>query len=260
MYRFFVSKNQMLQAPVVIEGEDYNHIHSVLRLKRGEEVLLCAEDDKEYLCSIEGYNEEQQQVLLRVVDIFGNNRELPARMVLFQGLPKGDKMEWIIQKAVELGVSEIVPVSMKRCVVKLDEKKAGKKVERYNSIALSAAKQSKRGKIPTVTSVMSMKEAMAYGKELEMVLVPYELAGGMEISKKRLHEAAGKSSIGIFIGPEGGFDPEEVTMIESLGGYQISLGHRILRTETAGMVVLSLLMFDMENDENDGGKIDGSLL
>lgn len=258
MYRFFVTKEQMLQSPVIIEGEDFNHIHHVLRLKKGEEVLLCAEDEKEYLCQIDGYREEK--VLLSVVDVFGNNRELPAKLVLFQGIPKGDKLEFIIQKAVELGVSEIVPVSMKRCVVKLDEKKAAKKVERYNSIALSAAKQSKRGKIPTVTSVMSMKDAYEYAKALETVLVPYELAGGMDISKKRIKNAAKTNAIGIFIGPEGGFDPEEVAMLEALGGQQISLGHRILRTETAGMVVLSLLMFEMENDENDGGRIDGSIL
>lgn len=260
MYRFFVTEEQMLQSPVVIEGEDYNHIHHVLRLKMGEEVLLCAEDDKEYLCRIEAYQEDDKQVLLSVEDVFGNNRELPARIVLFQGLPKGDKLELIIQKAVELGVSEIVPVSMKRCVVKLDEKKAEKKVERYNSIALSAAKQSKRGKIPVVTSVMSMKEACRYAGDLENLLVPYELAGGMALSKQRIRAASMASSIGIFIGPEGGFDPEEVGLLESLGGQQISLGHRILRTETAGMVVLSLLMFEMENDDNDGGKINGSIL
>lgn len=249
MYRFFVTQNQILQSPVVIQGDDYKHIHSVLRLKKGEEVLLCAEDEKEYLCSIEVYDEECQQVLLHIVDIFGNNRELPSKMVLFQGLPKGDKMELVIQKAVELGVSEIVPVAMKRCVVKLDEKKAAKKIERYQNVALSAAKQSKRGKIPDVTPVMSFHEACEYCKSLETVLIPYELANGMEQSKRCVRDAAKTSSIGIFIGPEGGFAPEEIEQLKELGGQIITLGHRILRTETAGMVVLSLLMFEMESDK-----------
>ncbi len=249
MHRFFVTPEQMLQSPVTIEGEDYNHIHNVLRLKKGEEVLLCAEDEKEYLCGLSGYNEEKGQVYLDILDVFGNNRELPGKIVLFQGLPKGDKMELIIQKAVELGIYEIVPVSMKRSVVKLEDKKAQKKVERYNNIALSAAKQSKRGKIPKVTEVMTMQDAVAYGKTLETVLVPYELAEGMEVSRQRIAKAAGSGSIGVFIGPEGGFDPCEIQMLEAIGGLQVSLGHRILRTETAGMVVLSLLMFQMEQDD-----------
>lgn len=248
MYRFFVKQEQMQESPVKIK-EDYNHMHNVLRLKKGEKVLLCAEDEKEYLCCISGYDEEKEQVYLDVLDVFGNNRELPGKIVLFQGLPKGDKMELIIQKAVELGVSEIVPVSMRRSVVKLDDKKAQKKEERYNHIALSAAKQSKRGIIPVVSRVMSMKEAVDYGKTFEMVLVPYELANGMDVSKQRIKKAGKSSSVGIFIGPEGGFDPCEIQMLEEIGGAQISLGHRILRTETAGMVVLSLLMFEMENDE-----------
>ncbi len=254
MYRFFVNKNQILQSPVVIEGEDYKHMHSVLRLKKGEEVLLCAEDEKEYLCRIESYNEEYQQVFLQIVDVFGNNRELPSKLVLFQGLPKGDKMELIIQKAVELGVSEIVPVAMKRCVVKLDEKKAVKKIERYNNIALSAAKQSKRGKIPEVTAVMSFHEACEYCKSLKTVLIPYELANGMKQSKQHIKDAVKSSSVGIFIGPEGGFEPEEIEELKKMDGQILSLGHRILRTETAGMVVLSLLMFEMESDEEDSGE------
>lgn len=249
MYRFFVKESQLQESPIRITGEDYNHMHNVLRIKKGEEVLLCAENEREYLCHVEGYNEPEQQVLLNIVDVFGNHRELPAKMILFQGLPKGDKLEWIIQKAVELGVSEIVPVSMKRCVVKLDEKKAAKKVERYNSIALSAAKQSKRGKIPQVLPVMSMKQACEYASLLESVLVPYELEQGMEKSKVRIKESALAKSVGIFIGPEGGFSKEEIAMIEEIGGLPISLGHRILRTETAGMVVLSLLMFEMDQDE-----------
>lgn len=249
MYRFFVNANQWNEGKCpYVEGDDYNHIHNVLRMKTGEEILICDEGDKEYQCRITGYDEQARRVDLEIVDIFGNARELPARIVLFQGYPKGDKLETIIQKAVELGVSEVVPVSMKRSVVKLDEKKATKKVERMNAIALAAAKQSKRGRIPEVTNVMSLREACEYARDLEYVLLPYENADGMTGSKKCIHDAKGKKSIGIFIGPEGGFDDNEVALIESVGGNTISLGHRILRTETAALTIMSLLMFELEED------------
>lgn len=246
MYRFFVSPEQLLQEPIRISGEDYNHIHNVLRMKTGEEVLVTDQGEKEYLCEIVDYDTDAQEVQLRVVDVFGNNRELPAKIVLFQGYPKGDKMEQIVQKAVELGAAEIVPVMMKRCVVKLDDKKAAKKIERLNGVALSAAKQSKRGRIPEVKPAMNMEQAIQYAKSLDSILVPYESAEGMEYSKKVIHESTDGRSIGIFIGPEGGFEPSEIEQIEAVGGKVISLGHRILRTETAGMVVLSLLMFGLE--------------
>lgn len=246
MYRFFVSPEQLLQEPIRISGEDYNHIHNVLRMKTGEEVLVTDQGEKEYLCEIADYDADAQAVLLRVVDVFGNNRELPARIVLFQGYPKGDKMEQIVQKAVELGVAEIVPVMMKRCVVKLDEKKAAKKIERLNGVALSAAKQSKRGRIPEVKPAMNVEQAIQYAQSLDSIIVPYESAEGMEYSKKVIDEITDGRSIGIFIGPEGGFEPSEIEKIEAVGGKVISLGHRILRTETAGMVVLSLLMFGLE--------------
>lgn len=246
MYRFFVSPEQLLQEPIRISGEDYNHIHNVLRMKTGEEVLVTDQGEKEYLCEIADYDADTQEVLLRVVDVFGNNRELPAKIVLFQGYPKGDKMEQIVQKAVELGAAEIVPVMMKRCVVKLDEKKAAKKIERLNGVALSAAKQSKRGRIPEVKPTMNVEQAIQYAESLDNIIVPYESAEGMEYSKKVIDEITDGRSIGIFIGPEGGFEPSEIEKIEAVGGKVISLGHRILRTETAGMVVLSLLMFGLE--------------
>lgn len=254
MYRFFVSREQLDADRIVIGGTDYNHIHNVLRMRTGEEVLLCDGEDKEYLCVISGYDTEQEQVLLQVVDVFGNARELPARITLFQGYPKGDKFDMIVQKAVELGVSEIVPVMMKRCVVKLDEKKAVKKVDRLNTIALSAAKQSKRGRIPEVKPIMTLQEAVRYAKQMDYIILPYEQAEGMEYSKQVIREAKNKKSIAVFIGPEGGFEPSETESIEREGGKIISLGHRILRTETAGMTVLSLLMYLLEDDiiEKDG--------
>lgn len=248
MYRFFVTPHQLNCDPILIDGEDYNHIHNVLRMKIGEEVLLCDEGEKEYLCKITAYHSDSSSVELQIVDVFGNARELSANITLFQGYPKGDKLEQIIQKAVELGVYEIVPVMMKRCVVKLDEKKASKKVERFNHIALSAAKQSKRGIIPKVKDVMNLDEAVEYAKSLDYVILPYENADGMDLARQVIKQAAEKKNIGIFIGPEGGFEPSEVERIVEAGGKTISLGHRILRTETAGLVVLSLLMFQLEED------------
>ena len=235
MYRFFIDSEQLNNDIVYLSGEDYNHIRNVLRMKQGEEVLLCDGGDKEYLCTISAYDMETERVLLDITDVFGNARELPSQITLFQGYPKGDKIETIIQKAVELGVYEIVPVMMKRCVVKLDDKKAHKKVERFNAISLSAAKQSKRGIVPEVKDVMTMKQALEYATD-------------MEYSKQVLANMQPGQRIGIFIGPEGGFEPREVDQIEQLGGKTISLGHRILRTETAGMTILSLLMFHLESD------------
>lgn len=247
MHRFFVGREQLNTDNPVISGTDYNHIHNVLRMRSGEEILLSdGENDTEYLCAITGYDTEMEQVLLQVVDIFGNTRELPARITLFQGYPKGDKFDMIIQKAVELGVFEIVPVMMKRCVVKLDENKASKKVERLNAVSLSAAKQSKRGIVPKVRPVMDMKQALQYARQMDYIILPYERASDMEYSKKVMAEAKNKKSIAVFIGPEGGFEPSEAEAVEEAGGKSISLGHRILRTETAGMTVLSLLMYLLE--------------
>lgn len=249
MHRFFVKQNQLNSSPVRIMGQDYNHIKNVLRLKKGEEVLLCDGGEKEYLCIITGYDMEEESVLLEIEDVFANARELPVKITLFQGYPKGDKLETIVQKAVELGAYEVVPVMMRRCVVKLNEQKAERKIERLNSISLSAAKQSKRGRIPDVTKVMSMEEACQYANKMDYILLPYENAEGMEYAKKVIRQAKGKKHIGIFIGPEGGFEQSEVDMVESLGGKTLSLGHRILRTETAGMTILSLLMFLLEEDK-----------
>lgn len=243
MYRFFIKAEQLNAEQIIIEGKDYNHIHNVLRMKPGEKILLCDGEDKEYLCVIKGYDVNREQVLINIVDIFGNARELSCRITLFQGYPKGDKLDMIVQKAVELGAFEVVPVMMKRCVVKLDEKKAAKKVERLNAIALSAAKQSKRGMIPRVKPVMAMTEAVQYAREMDYIILPYEQAEGMTYSREVIKEAKYKDSIAVFIGPEGGFEPAEVKLIEKAGGKIISLGHRILRTETAGMAILSLLMY-----------------
>lgn len=244
MYRFFVNEKIDSGKNIYISGSDYNHIKNVLRMKKGEEVLISDGNDREYLCSICEYTDDE--VILNIEDIMGTSRELSAKITLFQGLPKGDKMEQIIQKTVELGVTEIVPVAMKRCVVKLDDKKAGKKIERWNGIALSAAKQSKRGIIPDVKDVMTFKEALKLASQMDACLVPYENAEGIEGARKLVDSMKDKKSIGIFIGPEGGFDESEIELALENGAKTLTLGRRILRTETAGMTMLSILMFALE--------------
>lgn len=245
MQRFFVEPHQIEEEAhcIHIEGSDVNHIKNVLRMKQGEE-LWISDQHKEYHCSIEDYTEGE--VLLHILYAQEPEYELPNRLYLFQGLPKADKMELIIQKAVELGAYAVVPVQTKRCVVKLDDKKAEKKVSRWQQISASAAKQSKRMLIPKVHPVMSFEQALELAKELDICLIPYELARGMAETKEIISGITPGKSVGIFIGPEGGFDESEVEAAVSAGAKPVTLGRRILRTETAGLAILSILMFQLE--------------
>lgn len=244
MHQFFVTPMQVKEDHIYIEGQDVNHIKNVLRMKTGEQLKISDGNNKRYLCEIETMT--AQEVCVRIIEEQQVNTELPSKIYLFQGLPKGDKMELIVQKAVELGVYEVIPVATKRAVVKLDEKKAAKKVERWNGIAESGAKQSGRNVIPSVTKVMSYKEALAYAKELDVILIPYELAEGMADTKQVIKGIKKGASIGVFIGPEGGFETAEVEQAIESGGKAITLGRRILRTETAGLTTLSILMYHLE--------------
>ena len=170
----------------------------------------------------------------------------PLEIYLFQGLPKGDKMELVIQKAVELGAFQIIPVATRRAVVKLDGKKAQNKCRRWNGISESAAKQSKRMAIPQVTEVMTFAQALEYAAKLDVKLIPYELAKEMKETRRVLGEIKPGQSVGIFIGPEGGFEQEEIRQAMEIGAKPITLGKRILRTETAGMATLAILMYYLE--------------
>ena len=199
---------------------------------------------RSYICELENIGGEE--IRARILEEDTNLSELPAELYLFQGLPKSDKMELIIQKAVELGVHEVIPVATRRAVVKLDRKKEESKLKRWNTIAESAAKQSGRMMIPQVHSVLTMKEAFAYAKGFEVNLIPYELAEGMKETRAILEQVKPGMRVGIFIGPEGGFDVEEVESAMAEGIHPITLGRRILRTETAGMTMLSILMFQLE--------------
>lgn len=247
MYQFFVEPQQIdIEAKtVIITGSDVNHIKNVLRMKIGEEIAVSnGTDGREYRCGIRAFMEDAVECELRFIKESGV--ELPSKIYLFQGLPKADKMELIVQKAVELGAYEVIPVAMKRSVVKLDGKKAAAKVTRWQGIAEAAAKQSKRGIIPQVTEVMSFKEAIAYSKRAQLRLVPYELAEGMDLTGEIIRNIRPGQDIAVFIGPEGGFDEEEIRAALEDGMEAVTLGKRILRTETAGMTMLSILMYHLE--------------
>ena len=245
MYQFFVEPSQIQDKKVIITGSDVNHIKNVLRLKAGEEIAVRnGVDGKEYRCGIEEFAQDQIICSLRFIREEGV--ELPSKIYLFQGIPKADKMELIVQKAVELGVFEVIPVAVKRCVVKLDERKARAKVSRWQGIAEAAAKQCKRGIIPVVREPMTMKEAVSYAGEMDVKLIPYELAEDMSHTKKMIEAVRPGQSVAVFIGPEGGFEQSEVDEALAADIVPVTLGKRILRTETAGLTVLSWLLYHLE--------------
>ena len=243
MYNFFVDENARAGDSFRISGKDYNHICNVLRMQVGDTFLVSC-DGISCLCRLE--HMESDAVVAEIVEEDYRNTELPVRFYLFQGLPKGDKMELIIQKTVELGVAGIIPVEMSRCVMKLDEKKKKSRRERWQAIAESAAKQSKRNVIPEVSDVMTYKQAMSKVAELDLFLVPYENERGMAATREALSRIQPGMSVGILIGPEGGFEEKEVELARTAGAAVISLGGRILRAETAAMTAVGLGMLHVE--------------
>ena len=250
MYHFFVDNTQITPdfKKVEITGSDFNHIANVLRMRIGEQFSVSIRDDdsgKEIFYEIEEITDSAVIGNLCFVEEVGN--ELPSKIYLFQGLPKVDKMELIIQKAVELGAFQVVPMSTKRCVVKLDEKKAESKQKRWQAIAEAAAKQSKRAVIPEVTMPMTMKQAIEYAKDMEVKLIPYENAKGIQATREIIENIKPGHNIAVFIGPEGGFSEDEINLCQENGIKPITLGKRILRTETAGFTIISWLMYHLES-------------
>ena len=245
MYHFFVDKNNIVDHTIFIEGTDYNHIKNVLRMREGEEISVgTGEDENEYRCMIEKF--EDDRVICKLLFVKEANVELPAKVLLYQCLPKADKMEMIIQKCVELGVSEIIPVASKRCVVKLDDKKASSKIARWQSIAEAAGKQSKRAIVPFIGQVTKFSDALKDAERADVKIIPYELCEGMEDTKEVFKNIKPGQTIAVFIGPEGGFDEGEIDDAIKSGITPISLGKRILRTETAGLAVMAWLSFVLE--------------
>ncbi len=248
MYQFFVDPAQIYVSDkrVIITGEDVNHIKNVLRMRAGEEISVSnGLDGREYRCGILSLGEEE--ILCELRFIKEDRVELPSQVYLFQGLPKADKMELIIQKAVELGVRQVIPVAASRCVVKLDDKKAAAKRARWQGIARAAAKQSKRAIIPEVTEVSSFSDAVREASMMDVALIPYELAEDMSRTKEIMENLKPGTSVAVFIGPEGGFSEGEISLAAENGIRPITLGKRILRTETAGLAVLSWIMYQLES-------------
>lgn len=249
MFNFFVEPSARIGDSFRIGGSDYNHICNVLRMQVGDTFLVSC-DGTSCLCTLECA--EEDTVVARIVEEDYQNTELPVQFYLFQGLPKGDKMELIIQKTVELGVAGIIPVEMSRCVMKLDEKKKKSRQERWQSIAESAAKQSKRNVIPEVREVLTYKQAMATASEMDLFLVPYENERGMVATREALANIKAGMSVGILVGPEGGFDPNEITLARENGAVSISLGKRILRAETAAVTAVGMGMLHVEMNLGGG--------
>ncbi|GAA0122187.1 MAG: 16S rRNA (uracil(1498)-N(3))-methyltransferase [Clostridium argentinense] len=242
MHKFFVSKDNIIGNRCTIEGDDVKHIYKVLRLKEGEEISINNCEGKEYIGKLIDINKKEVQVeILKEIEL---NNESNIKVHLFQGMPKSTKMDLIVQKNTELGIRSITPVITERVVVKNDSD--FKKVDRWNRIALEACKQSKRSLIPNIDTPIEFHELLIKLKDMDLIVVPYE--NKEEYGIKKLTEDLGNDeikNIAIVIGPEGGFEEEEILKLEEAGAYIITLGPRILRTETAGFVALSLLMYEL---------------
>lgn len=273
MHHFFIDEKNICGDEIYLTGADYFHAVYVLRLKDGEKVLISGPDGVDYICracniasskvlfdgSLPSRNlkekghenqtnrkNKERCLRLKIDEILKNNHELSSEITLFQCLPKAGNMELIIEKAVELGVSEIVPVASRNCVVKLDENKASEKQKKWENIAISASRQSKRSIIPKVNHLMNFKEAVTYCEKMDVRLIPYEEEYSLKGTCEAIVNILPQRKIGVFIGPEGGFDPLEISMAKRHSIMPISLGKRILRTETAAIAILSLIMIRLE--------------
>lgn len=246
MQKFFVEGNQIEKDNIIIEGRDVKHISNVLRMQKDEELQICVKDNKEnYIVKI--IEIEKEKVITKIIEKLDTSVESNVQIDLYQGLPKADKMELIIQKTIEIGVNKIIPVDMLRCVVKLDEKEAKKKVERWQKIAESAAKQSKRDIIPIVEDKIKLKDVLSKISDYDYFIVAYE-EETKETLKQVLKNIKNKDSykIGILIGPEGGIDSKEIEILKANKAISVSLGKRILRTETAPITMVSNIMYELE--------------
>ncbi len=247
MFNFFVEKENQGNGCYFISEPDRNHIVNVLRMNKGDKFLVSCEG-KSDLCILAEISEGT--VTAEIIEENYNDTELPVKIYLYQGLPKSDKMELIIQKAVELGVYAIIPTEMCNCVVKLEDKKKKSKAARWQAISEAAAKQSKRNIIPQVRDVASFKEVMKQAQEFDLFFVPYENENGMKSTAEVLSSIRKGMSVGILIGPEGGFDKKEIAEALDCGCKTVSLGKRILRTETAAITALAMCMLNIELEEN----------
>lgn len=246
MQKFFVEENQIENDKINITGEDVRHISNVLRMQKGEQILIGNKETLEtYLTEIEYI--EKEKVIIKIIEKLNEQTESNVEIDLYQGLPKADKMELIIQKTTEIGVSKIIPIEMVRCIVKLDEKDAKKKIERWKKVAEGAAKQSKRSKIPEIKNKIKIKELESIISQYDAFYVAYEEENEITLKKelKKLKEQ-GKYKIGILVGPEGGIAKEEIEKLIQYNAKIVTLGKRILRTETAPIVLVSNIIYELE--------------
>ena len=247
MPKFFVAENQINNNKITIIGNDVNHIKNVLRQKSGDKITICdTSKEQDYLCEIDKI--EEKSIDCNIIEKLENNTESNVKVTIFQGLPKADKMELVIQKSVELGVYDITPLQMKRCVVKLNEKDKAKKIQRWQKISEVAAKQCGRNIIPKINNIVNVKEVCNLCNEYDIVLIAYENEKENTLKKelknlKKLDKEEIK--VAVIIGPEGGIAPEEIEMFEENGAKIITLGNRILRTETVALSVLSIIMYEL---------------
>ena len=243
MPKFFVKPEQIQQDYIKIYGEDVKHITKVLRLNENDIIIICDGCGNDYTVSIEEI--QKNEISTKIISKKLSLTEPPIKVILYQGLPKSAKMEYIIQKCTELGIAKIVPVVTKRTVVKLDPKSREHKVERWKKISYEAAKQSNRGIIPSIDYPISFDEAVNEMKNTDLSIICYERAEDLRL-KDLLRKHLSAQTISIMIGPEGGFDDEEIEKAQLQGLNIVGLGPRILRTETAGSAVLAMLMYELE--------------
>ena len=248
MPRFFVKNEQIKGTSIEILGEDVKHIKNVLRKQIGDNIEICDQDtEKSYICKIEKI--ENESILTNIIEEL-QSYDNKIEVDIYQGLPKADKMELIIQKSVELGVNAIIPVAMKRCVVKIDSRDELKKITRWKKIAESAAKQSGRNIIPEIRNIINVEKIIQRIKEYDCVIVAYENEKNNTIKrelleiKEKIHD---KVKIAVVIGPEGGLEEKDVEILKQNGAKIVTLGHRILRTETVALNVLSVIMYELES-------------
>lgn len=242
MPKFFVKNEQIKENEITINGEDVNHIKKVLRAKIGDELQICnSQNGENFLCDIQSLDNEKINCIIKQnLEI---STESNIKVTIFQGLPKADKMEYIIQKSVELGVYNIVPVDMKFCVAKLNNEE--KKLSRWQTISEAAAKQSKRNIIPKIENKISFKNMLGILNEFDLVIIAYENENKTNL-KEILQENKNINNIAIIIGPEGGLAQDEVEQLIENGAKSASIGKRILRTETASLAMLSMIMYEFE--------------
>lgn len=249
MPKFFVTTNQIEGNTIIIQNEDVNHIKNVLRAKIDDTIDICdCNTSKNYICKIEQI--EEKNIYCHIIEEIESNVEPEIQVSVLQGLPKADKMELVIQKSVELGVYDITPIEMKRCVVKLNEKDKIKKIQRWQKIAEGAAKQSGRDRIPVVHPIVNVKTLCESIKEYDLVLVAYEneKVNTLKQELKKIKRDKDKTmKIAIVIGPEGGIDSEEIAKLEENQAKIITLGNRILRTETVALNMLSIIMYELDS-------------